>query len=617
METIKRKAFGRAAALGSLYDSRSDNIMSLSIFNQSLPNDLIQTVDTHFSDYKYSFNDSFEEKFSNLNVEAELKLSVMGGLFKLEGSAKYLNEKKSSFKSVKGSMIYNIKTKRQFLSLTNEKLKPLVSSPALEMKNATHIIVGIDWGANTVASFEYENNEHSDKKIIEGNLRAHMEKVAFSISGSASVKFDESERKMGESLAIKFYGDFIPQNEDLPNSVEKTVELMKKIPKFIENSNEGKGVPIEIELIPIAVAEKLFAFETKIDRLLYEVNLESINRMQTELDLHLEAKQKFNDCKKDIIENSQYFPDSTIKLIRETEQKINLAETKFRSSLSKLLVGIRSGEKQANEIEELLEEFQKSDWCAKDIEKFLNENEKTLNQMKIINNYKSISVVYLEKMENVEILIQKNKSKEIYIMFFSEELVELDKYLYKKNYDCFISLLRTNSVSISNNEILFWIYDYRIHPDSSFCPEKKVAIKYYKNGIEIDDDLYKNEKIWSDRCVAEAVTMNYNLKKPQKTSKINLVCPNWKSKQGCSKSKCEWWCKKCQTLIEYDFNSMFFCECGGTYAYDYGFMCKDKHHPENEFLKFEQADIEKRLRGIKTNKEINILLLGESGVGKR
>ncbi len=68
------------------------------------------------------------------------------------------------------------------------------------------------------------------------------------------------------------------------------------------------------------------------------MNLESINRIQTELDLHLEAKQKFNDCKKDIIENSQYFPESAINLIRETEQKINLAETKFRSFLSKLMV---------------------------------------------------------------------------------------------------------------------------------------------------------------------------------------------------------------------------------------------------------------------------------------
>ena len=120
MTSIKRNTFGRAAVLGCLYDARTDNICSLSIFKQSLPDKLIQTVDTHFSDYKYSFNDSFEEKFSNLNVEAELKLSVMGGLLSLEGSAKYLGEQKKSFKSVKGSLIYNIKTKHQSLSLSNE-----------------------------------------------------------------------------------------------------------------------------------------------------------------------------------------------------------------------------------------------------------------------------------------------------------------------------------------------------------------------------------------------------------------------------------------------------------------------------------------------------------------
>ena len=617
MDTIKRKTFGRTASLGCLYDAHSDNILSLSIFNQSLSNELIQTVDTHFSDYKYSFSDSFEEKFSNLNVEAELKLSVMGGLFKLEGSAKYLNEQKSSFKSVKSSLIYNIKTKRQFISLTNENLKPLVSSVALGVKNATHVIVGIDWGANTVASFEYENNEHSEKKKIEGSLRAHMEKAAFSISGSASVKFDESEKKIGESLAIRFYGDFIPKNEDLPNSVEKTIELMKKIPKFIEDSNDCKGVPIEIELIPIDLAEKLFAFESKVERLLFDVNVESINRIQRELDLHLEAKQKFNDCKKDAIENADYFPDSTIKLIDEAEQNINTAETRFRSLLSKLLVGIRSGEKKANEIEDLLEAFQKSGWCGSGIHKFLNENKKTLNQMEKVNNYKSINAVYLDKKKNVETFIQNNKSKEIYIMLLSEELIEHNKDLYKKNTDCFNSLLRSHSLSISNNETCFWIYDYSIHPDALICPEKKIAIKYYKNGIEIDGDFYQNEVIWSDRCIAEAVTMNYSLTKPEKTIKINLACPNWKTKKGCSKLKCEWWCKNCQSLIEYDLNSMFFCQCGGTLAHDYGFMCKDKNHPENEFLKYEQAELEKRLRGIKTNKEINILLLGESGVGKR
>ena len=45
-------------------------------------------------------------------------------------------------------------------------MKPLVSSSALESINATHIIVGIDWGANTVASFEYENHDNREKRGI-------------------------------------------------------------------------------------------------------------------------------------------------------------------------------------------------------------------------------------------------------------------------------------------------------------------------------------------------------------------------------------------------------------------------------------------------------------------
>jgi hypothetical protein len=593
MNTIKRKTFGRAASLGYMYDARSENVLSLSIFNQPLFDEFIQTVDTNFSDYTYSFNDSYEEKFCNLNVEAELKLSVMAGLFQLEGSAKYLNQQKSSFKSVKGSLIYNIKTKRQFFSLTNEKLKHFVSSVALEMKNATHVIVGIDWGANTVASFEYANHEHSEIKKIEGELRAHMERITCSIYGEANINFNESDKKIRETLEIKFSGDFIPQNEYLPNSVEKTIELMKQIPKFIEKSNDGKGVPIEIELIPIALFEKIFELETKIDRLLVDVNVENINRIQIELDLHLAAKQKFNDFKKDFVEKYDYFPKSTFELIKITENNIKHFETKFRTSLSHLLVGIRSGEKQVSELSNWLEEFNKSGWCATDIENFLLENKKILNKMETIKNYESLNVVFLDKKKNVEILIQQNKSKEIYILFFSEELIQLYEDLYKKNLDFFFSLLRINSANVN---IIFWIYDYNIHSDSSFCPEKKICIKYNKEGREIDADFYQNGISWKN--LAEAVTMRYGLRKPKSPVKLNLACPNWLSEQGCSRAKSEWWCKKCKTVIEADIkidNSMFHCECGGTLAYDYGFLCNDKHHPENQFIKYEKKELKELL----------------------
>ena len=531
-----------------------------------------------------------------LNGEADLKLSVLGGLLKLDGSAKYLNEQKSQYKSVKGSFLYNIKTKREFLSLTNENLKSIVSSSIFEIKDATHIIVGIDWGANSVASFEYENNENSDKTNIEGSLKAHMEKVSYSISGGASVKFDENSKKIGENLAIKFYGDFIPQNEDLPNSIEKTIELMKKIPKFIEHSNGGKGVPLEIELMPISVVEKIFSLEHKIDRLIIEINIESINRIQIELDEHLEAKQKYNDLKKYINENSEYFPLATIKLVNETRQQIDIAETKFRNSLSKLLVAIRSGEKPIHQIENLIEDFKTSGWCGKGIENFLKENKKILNRMEKIDNFKTMNVDYLRKSENIEMLIQKNKSKEIYIFFQSEELNELNKTSYKENYDCFLKLIRTNHDSIENKEILLWVYDFEIHFDATLFPEKKVTIKLYKSGFEILNDFCQSEKIWIERCIAESKIMKYGINRPEKTIKANFPCPNWKKKQGCTKINCEWWCKKCSTIIEYDLNCMFFCECGSSLAMDYGYICNDKHHPENQGNFFTRTKYLKKVR---------------------
>ena len=71
--------------------------------------------------------------------------------------------------------------------------------------------------------------------------------------------------------------------------------------------------------------------------------------------------------------------------------------------------------------------------------------------------------------------------------------------------------------------------------------------------------------------------------------------PNWKSEQGCSKLRCEWWCRRCQSLIYYDLDSKFFCECGDFEAFEYEFMCNDNHHPENKFSKYEKCEIKENI----------------------
>jgi hypothetical protein len=48
------------------------------------------------STFEVSTEDSFQDRASLLKVGASLELSFLGGLVKVEGSANYLNEKKTS-----------------------------------------------------------------------------------------------------------------------------------------------------------------------------------------------------------------------------------------------------------------------------------------------------------------------------------------------------------------------------------------------------------------------------------------------------------------------------------------------------------------------------------------
>jgi hypothetical protein len=86
-KTITLKSLSRCAALGSLYDVRKEKFcVGISMFNNQLPSNLIRQIDTPNTKYELDLSDTYETKFQKLDVQAELKLSVLSGLLTLEGS---------------------------------------------------------------------------------------------------------------------------------------------------------------------------------------------------------------------------------------------------------------------------------------------------------------------------------------------------------------------------------------------------------------------------------------------------------------------------------------------------------------------------------------------------
>ncbi|CAG7734109.1 unnamed protein product, partial [Allacma fusca] len=123
---------GSVAKLGDLYDARRDKFCGISILKDSAPDSAIQTRDNPFSDTKYFHSDKYSDKFDKLDVKAELKLSVLCGLFSLKGSGRYFRDEKSSKRAVRCTLMYNICTKIEELSIFNDALKECIELDALQ-----------------------------------------------------------------------------------------------------------------------------------------------------------------------------------------------------------------------------------------------------------------------------------------------------------------------------------------------------------------------------------------------------------------------------------------------------------------------------------------------------
>ncbi|CAG2176270.1 unnamed protein product, partial [Oppiella nova] len=141
-------AVGRVAQLGELYDSREDKFMAISLFNKKLPSTSIISTDNGESKMKVAMLNTYKDKFHTLDITAELKLSILTGLIKLEGSAKFFNDKKQSYRSAKSSLIHSMTTCYDQIVIHNTELKPMIDLDVLEQIDATHVVVGIQWGGN-------------------------------------------------------------------------------------------------------------------------------------------------------------------------------------------------------------------------------------------------------------------------------------------------------------------------------------------------------------------------------------------------------------------------------------------------------------------------------------
>lgn len=100
-DILQLPCLGRPFSIGMLYDCRSEKLIpAVTLWGRQKLNEN-KTVENRAScKLEVTTNENFEKKTKLLDVDASMKLSLFADMVTLDGSAKYLDDKRSSSSQV-------------------------------------------------------------------------------------------------------------------------------------------------------------------------------------------------------------------------------------------------------------------------------------------------------------------------------------------------------------------------------------------------------------------------------------------------------------------------------------------------------------------------------------
>ena len=353
-EPMEIAALGRSFSLGALYDVRTEHLSPLKLWKQATLEQNKHVTPQPFTDFKYQAVKSFDQKTDFMDIEGSVKMSFISGLVEVEGSAKFLTEKKSLTNSASVSMVMKRRSKVE--SVTQELFSNVEFEDYLIHPGFTHVVTKIVYGADAYFQFSQSLSDEESQKDIEGELAA---KIAGIFSVEASVDITEVEKKKFEAISVDFNGDF--DNIVPPKNFLEAAAVATKI------STDEALVPMKITLTPLHV------LNDQVTVLLREINHDTIRRAGELRSIFGLVEEQLDDELAG--EAVKYFPKLKGNLLF-VKRMFDKKEGTFTSHLRTLLPQIRNNTVSEQSLIDLLNEAENGIYHKSYFDSWLNARKK-------------------------------------------------------------------------------------------------------------------------------------------------------------------------------------------------------------------------------------------------
>ncbi|XP_026034346.1 neoverrucotoxin subunit alpha-like [Astatotilapia calliptera] len=356
-------ALGQPFSLGMLYDARRGKLIpGVTLWNSKTLQKKPVEHNQHSSEFHINATDSIEKKSALLDVNGSLKASFLGGLIEVEGSAKYLNDRKKSHHQCRVTLHYKATTKFKQLMLTPDETKN--SQEAKNVKRlATHVVTGILYGANAFFVFDSEKLDDSSIQVIQDSIQAILIKkiTSFNVEGKVDIKLSDEEKAVTDKFTCKFYGDFILESN--PATFEDAVKTYIQLPKLLGENREN-CVPLKVTLMPLKKFHPKAA---------YMISNGFISKAEDTLQELHNLDIRCNDLLEDRVVRS--FPQIQEKLSR-FKKLCEYFRSSLQETMAEKLPSIRAGEEDEQELVKVFYDRDKSPFSQERLTKWIKDEER-------------------------------------------------------------------------------------------------------------------------------------------------------------------------------------------------------------------------------------------------
>ena len=234
-----------------LYDCRSETIiLGKKLWDSDILKSSMEVRPQPYSNFEIIAEDTLSKKCLSLGIDAELKLSFMGGLLKMSGAAKYMDDRKLSDKQARVTLKYASTTRFEELSM--EQLGHIDYSKILDEVDATHVVCGVTYGSDAFFVFDCTLDSDENKRDVQRNMEVAIKTIPGlgDISGDASLQIQD---KILSKISCKFYGDLILSSS--PSTFQDAMQVYRDLPNLLNGSNGDQSVPKNAILYPFSKME--------------------------------------------------------------------------------------------------------------------------------------------------------------------------------------------------------------------------------------------------------------------------------------------------------------------------------------------------------------------------